>query len=84
VEYDLDGPASAEKLARIAADHKRDTERENRRSAPATGDEPPTAAGSDPVAATPPVSRLPLLLAGAVLLAATAWYFLRRMNRARE
>lgn len=78
VEYDLDGPAPPEKLARIAADRERDARRENRRNGSATDNEKPATTAAE---ASPPVSRLPILLAAAILAAAVGWYVLRRMKR---
>ena len=84
VEYDLDGPASPEKLARIKANRERDTDRENRHTistakdgTPSTGVESSTAEGS----ATVP--RLPLLLAGTLLAGVLLWYLSRRIKCSR-
>ncbi len=80
VEYDLDGPAPPEKLARIAADRKRDAERENRRTGTAAGDEASSATGNTPAEGAAAVNRLPFLLAGAFLAVVLGWYFLRRRS----
>ena len=82
VEYDLDGPAPPEKLARIAADRARDADRANRRSVSTAGNGTPAApVASAPAEGATTVPRLPLLLAGALLAGVLLWYLSRRITR---
>lgn len=79
-EYDLHGPAPAQKLERIARDHKRDITRELGRGR-STG----SFFETEPAAAIPPLKLMPVaaLIVGLVLLATLGWYFAKaRSHRA--
>lgn len=79
-EYDLDGPASPEKLARIKAARQRDEERKERREAAAA--RAGGATSSTPLAARPEKTGSFSLMGTALgiltVLGALAWYFIRR------
>ena len=82
VEYDLNGPAPPEKLARLAADRARDADRANRRSVSTAKDgTPSTGVESSAAEGSATVPRLPLLLAGALLAGTLLWYLFRRIFR---
>jgi hypothetical protein len=79
-EYDLDGPASPEKLARIKAARQRDEERRERHEAAVAR---AGGASASPATAERPENPSSFPLTGTVLgvltvLAALAWYFIRR------
>lgn len=77
-EYDLDGPASPEKLARIRANRQRDEDREQRQRAAAAL--PGGAAPAAPSAAETSLAFpwLGAVLGGLAVLSSLAWYILRR------
>ena len=77
-EYDLDGPASAEKLARIRANRQRDEDREQRQRAASAL--PGGSAPAAPSAAetSPAFPWLGAVLGGLAVLSSLAWYILRR------
>ena len=82
VEYDLNGPAPPEKLARLAADRARDADRANRRSVSTAKDGTPfTGVESSAAEGSATVPRLPLLLAAALVAAAAGWFLIRAMKR---
>ncbi len=83
VEYDLDGPASAEKLERIKALRERERNREergkrNERGTARTAAPSPASGPADGNSAVPGSSYAAVSTAGGLVLAALAWYFLRR------
>ncbi len=77
-EYDLNGPASGQKLAHISRDRKRDAERQVGRERTSGS----TVVAEPEVASKPSKSMsVALVIAGLVLLGSLGWYFLRRRSR---
>ncbi|MCF7734681.1 MAG: hypothetical protein K9N23_23560 [Akkermansiaceae bacterium] len=79
-EYDLAGPAPPEKLKRIAAARQRDEQRSHRQQTAAGTADPATTAPAPSTSGGKALSRTPALFAILAVLAAGAWYFLRRRN----
>jgi hypothetical protein len=78
-EYDLDGPAPPEKLARIRADRQRDEAREDRRNIVAAQTGGTVSNTNPPSPGTSGGFPWPGMAAGAAaVVAALAWYFLLR------
>ncbi len=77
-EYDLNGPASGQKLAHISRDRKRDTERQVSRVRT-----PRSTVVAEPRVASKPSKSMPvaLFIAGLVLLGSLGWYFLKGRGR---
>jgi hypothetical protein len=73
-EYDLNGPASKQKLERIALDHKRDAERAAgwNKLGPSS-----TAAIVNNVKNPPKAISISIIIASAILLTSLAWYFVK-------
>ncbi len=78
-EYDLNGPASGQKLAHITRDRKRDAERQVGRERTSG-----STVVAEPAVASKPSKSMPvaLVIAGLVLLGSLGWYF--RKGRERE
>ena len=77
-EYDLNGPASGQKLAHITRDRKRDTERQVGRERTSG-----STVVAEPAVASKPFKSMPVafFIAGFVLLGSLSWYFLKGRGR---
>ena len=75
VEYGPDGPASTEKLARIALDRKRDLERGQRHQR-AAGEKQNLATTASAVVSKP--GNLAIILSSLLVLVSAVWYFSTR------
>jgi hypothetical protein len=74
-EYDLNGPASEQKLARIALDRKRDLERVTRYQR-VTSEKESLAATASTIVTKP--GNLAIILSTLLVLASAVWYYFRR------